>query len=163
MEEATEHTYEDAGRLCGVSAETIRHRAKRGKLRRGRPTNSGRPTVVLTPADIAAISAGRPAPGRPGDQPGVQPPGQPPDETAKALEVAVAALRDALERETARAVAAEMTADQQRAELDAARERERDARAALARAEEAATTVRAELAARTAGGRLARAWRAMWS
>lgn len=56
-----ELTYEAAAVICRVSSEVIRHRAKRGKLRRGRPTNTGKATVILTDDDIAAISAGRPA------------------------------------------------------------------------------------------------------
>lgn len=128
--EPTEHTYEDAGRLCGVSSETIRHRAKRGKLQRGRPTNTGRPTVILTADDIAAISVGRPTTGQPGGAPSVQPGGQTdtrPTEEANilkavlavveqsqalraALEGEAAALREALNRERVRA-------DQTQAEL----------------------------------------------
>ena len=125
--EATEYTYEDAGRLCGVSAETIRQRARRGKLRRGRPTNTGRPTVLLTEQDIAAIAAGRPfivqANGQPDVQPDVQPSGhagwpdgQPTGEAPanpiaiRAHEGEAAALRDALDRERGRV-------DQQRVEV----------------------------------------------
>lgn len=116
--EPIEHTYDDAGRLCGVSAETIRHRAKRGKLMRGRPTNTGRPTVILSLEDISAISAGRPTALQPGGQTGGATPGQAKEETSTikavlavveqsnalrlALEGEAGALREALSRERAR-------------------------------------------------------------
>jgi hypothetical protein len=72
------YTYEDAARVCEVSPETIRARARRGVLKRGRPTNSNRPTVLLSQAEIDAIRNGRPfhpdgrPPGRPDGQPSEQ-------------------------------------------------------------------------------------------
>lgn len=73
------YTYEDAARVCEVSPETIRARSRRGRLRKGKPTNSGRPTVLLSDAEIEAIRNGRPfrpdgqPPGRPDGQPSGQP------------------------------------------------------------------------------------------
>ena len=64
------YTYEDAARVCEVSPETIRARARRGRLKRGRPTNSNRPTVLLSQAEIDAIRNGRPF------HPDGQPPGR---------------------------------------------------------------------------------------
>jgi hypothetical protein len=72
--ERRSYTYEDAARVCEVSPETIRARARRGVLKRGRPTNSNRPTVLLSQAEIDAIRNGRPfhpdgrPPGRPDGQ-----------------------------------------------------------------------------------------------
>lgn len=72
------YTYEDAARVCEVSPETIRARARRGRLERGRPTNSNRPTVLLSQAEIEAIRNGRPfhPPGQPPGRPGGHPSGQ---------------------------------------------------------------------------------------
>ena len=69
------YTYEDAARICEVSPETIRARARRGRLKRGRPTNSGRPTVLLSETEIEAIRNGRPF--RPDGKPPGRPDGQP--------------------------------------------------------------------------------------
>jgi uncharacterized coiled-coil protein SlyX len=127
--EATAFTYEDAARACGVTAETIRLRARRGKLRRGRPTNTGRPTVLLTEAEIAAIRAGRPFRGGVTGHPDVQPPGQPeqPDvqptgqhSTISALAGHVTTLREQLAK--GQADFATMTE-----QLSAERDREREA------------------------------------
>lgn len=131
-----EHTYEAAGRICGVSGETIRHRAKRGKLRRGKPTNTGRPTVLLSEDDIRAITAGRPT----SVQSVGSPPAQPSGETSiikamtavleqsnalrVALEGEATALRDALGRERVRV-------DQMQAEMAAARAAKEAAEGAL--------------------------------
>lgn len=133
-----EYTYAAASRICNVSVETIRARARRGKLDKGRPTNIGRPTVLMSAEDIAAISAGRPTPDhstppaagpdRPGGGPDggpVQPGGGPDDNgrTIKALDGIAAqvemlhatlkgevvALRDALAGERL-ALASERTA-----------------------------------------------------
>jgi hypothetical protein len=140
------YTYEDAGQLCGVSAETIRARARRGKLRRGRPTNSGRPTVLLTAAEVAAVSAGRPfrgvdgqPPGRPDERPSGQSPGQ--AAIVEALTAHIATLREHLARIEAAAGAAQQTVEQERD-----RERAR-AEAAEARAERGEATAAAERAA----------------
>ena len=63
MDEApTPHTYEQAAAALGIQAEAVRARLRRGALRRGPRTNDGRPTVLLSPADIATIRSGlRPA------------------------------------------------------------------------------------------------------
>jgi hypothetical protein len=106
--EATGYTYEDAARVCGVTAETIRLRARRGELRRGRPTNTRRPTVLLTEAEIAAIRAGRPflgeASGQSTGQP-VQPDGQPTGQPSAfvALSDHVTTLKEQLAKADARA------------------------------------------------------------
>lgn len=141
--EPTECTYEEAGRLCGVSAETIRHRAKRGKLQRGRPTNTGRPTVLLTDLDVAAISAGRPTVQPPGRTGGL-PPGQ--DSVVRALEGEATALREALNRERARVDRAEAAVDQQRAELTALHGRLERTEAEVARSRGELARVEAEAA-----------------
>lgn len=157
--DAAEYTYEDAGRACGVSAETIRQRARRGKLRRGRETNTGRPTVLLTEQDIAAIAAGRPfivqADGQPSGQvgrPDVRPSGQieQPDVQPSAALVAVqalegeaAALRDALDRERARV-------DQQQVELVELRGELASRQARLERIEADLTAARGQVEAETA-------------
>jgi hypothetical protein len=106
-EEPTAYTYEDAARLCGVSTETIRLRARRGKLGKGRPTNTNRPTVLLTAADIEAISAGRSINPRPSGRPDdlfARPSGQDgrPDgqnSEIKALTDHVTTLQESLKRE----------------------------------------------------------------
>lgn len=122
--DAAEYTYEDAARACGVTTETIRQRARRGKLTRGRPTNTGRPTVYLSEEDIKAIAAGRPFIGqpvvRPSGQPSgqaVQPDGQPTAESliVKAMEGEAAILRESLKRERDRADRAEAQAVEARA------------------------------------------------
>lgn len=154
--EPVAYTYEDAGQLCGVSAETIRARARRGKLRRGRPTNSGRPTVLLTETEIAAITAGRPfrgVDGQPAGRPDEQPSGRPPGQAAiiEALTAHIATLREQLARveatvEAARQ-AAEQERDQERARAEAAEARAERGEAAAAAERAAAAEERARLLA----------------
>lgn len=156
-----EYTYAAASRICNVSVETIRARARRGKLDKGRPTNIGRPTVLMSAEDIAAISAGRPTPDHPTppaagpDRPGggpdggpVQPGGGPDDNdrTIKALDGIAAqvemlhatlkgevvALRDALASERATNVRERANADRLQSELDVERLRREAIEADLA-------------------------------
>jgi hypothetical protein len=49
------HTYEQAAAVLGIQAEAVRGRLRRGALKRGPRMNDGRPTVLLSPADIATI------------------------------------------------------------------------------------------------------------
>lgn len=148
MTDGTEYTYEDAARLCGVSSETIRQRARRKKLRRGRPTNTGRPTVLLTEQEIAAIGAGQPTGGQPSGRP---------DEPAELAEL----LRDQLARAEARADRSEAREVETRTLLD---RQARELSAALVRtaiAETEARTLRETLeeARRPWVARVIRAWR----
>ena len=140
--DAVEYTYEDAARACGVTTETIRQRARRGKLPRGRPTNTGRPTVLLNDKDIEAIKAGRPFFGQPVGQPSgqaTQPDGQPIDQAVQpsaeslivkvlegetvALRVALTRERDRAERAETQAAEARTLAEQRNVDLMVARER----------------------------------------
>lgn len=137
-QDATSYTYEAAAKLCGVSAETIRQRARRGKLRRGRPNNANRPTVLLTPDEIDALRNGRPfrvtLPGQPNDDlsghvtgPDNQTAGQ--SSTIKALTDHLDSLRQQLGRSEAAADAARQARD-----ADLAKAIEDRAAAALERA-----------------------------
>ena len=56
-EQATPHTYQQAADALGIEAEAVRARLRRGALRRGPLTNDRRPTVLLSPAEIATIRA----------------------------------------------------------------------------------------------------------
>ena len=134
--DATEYTYEDAAKACGVSTETIRQRARRGKLSRGRPTNTGRPTVLLTGQDMAAISAGRTVDRSTSGQPDGWPDGQP----SNALEGETGILHEALARERDRADRAEVQATESRA---LAEQRSGELTAALVRAATAEGEARA--------------------
>ncbi len=128
-----EHTYEEAARLCGVTVETIRQRARRNKLQRGRPTNTGRPTVLLTEQDIAAIAAGRST----SVQPSGQPSGQPD---------ALAVLTGQLEHERRRADQAAERANRSEALASQRGVELADARVRAARAEGEAAALREALA-----------------
>ncbi len=57
-EPPTPHTYEQAATALGIQPEAVRARLRRGALRRGPLTNDRRPTVLLSPAEIATIRAG---------------------------------------------------------------------------------------------------------
>ena len=52
------YTYDRAADVLGIQAEAVRARLRRGALRRGPLTNDHRPTVLLSPAEIATIRAG---------------------------------------------------------------------------------------------------------
>jgi hypothetical protein len=55
----------------GIHPEAVRARLRRNALRRGPPGNDGRPTVLLSPADIASIrGAGRAQPTKAGPRAG---------------------------------------------------------------------------------------------
>jgi hypothetical protein len=123
----TAYTYDQAAAALGIHPEAVRARLRRNALRRGPPGNDGRPTVLLSPADIATVRAAirsQPAKAGPGTDPDAA--GRPDerDRTIKALEDAAAALRETLERER-------KASDQ--LQVDAARERDR-AEGALIRA-----------------------------
>lgn len=166
MPDETGYTYEDAARLCGVSSETIRQRARRGSIRRGRRTNSGRPTVLLTEDELRAIRGDRPvgpdAAGRdrlqPDDRTVAQPVEQPrPDEAAELVEL----LRDQLARAEARADRAEVREVETRTLLE---RQGREVTAALVRTAMAETEARMlreamEEARRPWVARVVRAWR----
>lgn len=159
-----EYTYDAAARACGdgVTPETIRQKAKRGRIRKGRPTNSGRPTVLLTLAEIEAIRSARPfrgAPdgdGRPDGQPVGQPTGQPTDSLllVNVLEAHVQTLREELADMRRRAEKAEERTGEERAAAaeerrQAAEERERilvDAAAERRRLEDALMAAQANVA-----------------
>lgn len=51
----TPYTYEQAAEVLGINAEAVRARLRRGSLRRGPTTNDSRPTVLLSPDDIATL------------------------------------------------------------------------------------------------------------
>ncbi len=53
----TPYTYEQAAAVLGINAEAVRARLRRGSLRRGPSTNDDRPTVILSPDDIATLRA----------------------------------------------------------------------------------------------------------
>ncbi len=57
-EQATPYTYDRAAEALGIQPEAVRARLRRGALRRGPLTNDRRPTVLLSPAEIATIRAG---------------------------------------------------------------------------------------------------------
>jgi hypothetical protein len=188
-EHPTPYTYDQAATALGIHPEAVRAHLQRNALRRGPPANDGRPTVLLSPVDIATIRASiRPQPpaaasdaaGRPGER----------DSTIRAQEGEIDALREALAREreltdkaeaTATIALAELANERVRAaialaEAKAAREATARELRQLERAEaalkasetqrEAAQVAReatrAELAEWAAGGPLARAWRAFW-
>lgn len=144
---ATPHTYQQAAEALGIEAEAVRARLRRGALRRGPPTNDRRPTVLLSPADIATIRTGirhdRPeseadsspdSAGRPDER----------DRTIKALEGALDLLREQFgqDRTTLEAAVVELKARAERAEMEASTERGRADRAEADR-----DTARAETAA----------------
>jgi hypothetical protein len=56
-DQATAYTYEQAATALGIQAEAVRARLRRGALRRGPRANDGRPTVLLSPDDIATLRA----------------------------------------------------------------------------------------------------------
>jgi hypothetical protein len=131
------YTYEDAARLCGVSTETIRLRARRGKLRKGRLTNTNRPTVLMTAAGIEAISAGKPLSGRPDGQiprPDSQPSGQmsrPNGQNSeiKALTDRLATLLEGLDRDQAQIDGLLKDLERERGRVSAAERRATEERA----------------------------------
>ena len=135
----TPHTYQQAAEALGIEAEAVRARLRRGALRRRPLTNDRRPTVLLSPAEIATIRASV----------RTQPAESAPDSVGRPdrRDRRIAALE--AERDAARIAAAAAEGEvkvRQEAEV-----RERQAREAAER----------ELAAWTAGGPLARAWRAL--
>ncbi len=132
-EPPTPHTYEQAAAALGIQPEAVRARLRRGALRRGPLTNDRRPTVLLSPAEIATIRAGvRTQPAESEAESGPESAGRPDerDRTIAALEAEAAALRDALGRERERADrveanwdAASALADQRGREVVELRER----------------------------------------
>src|SRR4051794_2730588 len=104
----TPHTYEQAAAALGIQAEAVRARLRRGALRRGPFTNDRRPTVLLSPADIATIRAGIRAE-RPesGTDSGPASAGHPDERgrTISALQAAAAALHERAARAEAEAAA----------------------------------------------------------
>lgn len=66
-----ELTLEQASDLTGRSIESLRQLARRGRIRKGRQTNSGKSTVILSREDIDRLSKAK-------LQQGGQPTGQPP-------------------------------------------------------------------------------------
>jgi hypothetical protein len=146
------YTYEQAASALGIQAEAVRARLRRGALRRGPKTNDGRPTVLLSPADIATIRAGiRPvhpeagpdAAGRPDER----------DKTIQALEAQASALRERAEK-------AEVRADQ--AQADVATERARVAQADREREEARIRAAAAEGEVKGLREALAEARRPFW-
>ncbi len=120
------YTYDKAGDLLGIEAEAVRARARRGALRRGPRTNDNRPTVLLSPADIATIRAGiRPVRPEAGPETGPDSTGRPDerDRTIKALDGELAAMREALAHEREALQRERVRADA--AVMDASRERDR--------------------------------------
>src|SRR5689334_15350029 len=59
-DKAREYTLAEAAQVCESSIDAIRQKVKRGKIREGRRTNSGKVTVLLTQSEIDAIRAARP-------------------------------------------------------------------------------------------------------
>jgi hypothetical protein len=186
---ATPHTYEQAAAALGIQAEAVRARLRRGALRRGPLTNDRRPTVLLSPADIATIRAGI-RPDRPestsesGPDSAPESAGRPDerDRTINALEAAAAALHERAARAEAERDMAKAAASAERTRAEQAEAEREAARIAAARAEGEAVALRgqvqaerertqaaeaardgarAELADWTAGGPLGRAWRAL--
>lgn len=134
------YTYDQAAAVLSIQAEAVRARLRRGALRRGPKTNDGRPTVLLSTADIATIRAGvRMQPVEPG--PVTEPAGNGrPDErerTIEALKGEATVLREALDRERGRADQAAVTEAAARSELAAERTRAAVAEAKLAAADAA--------------------------
>ena len=120
-EPPTPHTYEQAAAALGIQPEAVRARLRRGALRRGPLTNDRRPTVLLSPAEIATIRAGvRTQPAESEADSGPDSAGRPDerDRTIAALEAEAAALRDALGRERERADRVEANRDAARALAD---------------------------------------------
>ncbi len=110
-DQPTPHTYEQAAAALGIQAEAVRARLRRGALRRGPRTNDGRPTVLLSQADIATIKAGLRTAVHPESGPESSP-----DADTKPGNVLLALLRDQLER-------AQVDADIARAAMVDAQER----------------------------------------
>ena len=128
------HTYDQAAAALGIHAEAVRARLRRGAIRRGPKTNDGRPTVLLSPADIATIRAGVRMPhpearaasaGRPAEQ----------ERTIAALEAEATALREALARERERVDRSEARAEEAIRRLEEERARGEEARIRAARLE----------------------------
>lgn len=139
-EAAVPYTYRQAAEVLGIEAEAVRARLRRGALRRGPRTNDGRPTVLLSPADIETLRAGiRTAREESGAEAGRTAEADSgrteQSRTIRALEGEAAALRDALDRERERADKAEAEAAGLRAEVAAERERVGEARERAARLE----------------------------
>ncbi len=161
-EHPTPHTYEQAAAALGIQPEAVRARLRRGALRRGPLTNDKRPTVLLSPAEIAAIRAGiRPPHPEATPESGPASAGRPDerDRTIQALEADAAALRERagraegesatlrerMESERERADRAEARAGQAEAERDAARAEREAAKVAEAAAEGEARGLREAL------------------
>src|SRR3712207_9174765 len=101
MDEKVPYTYQQAAEALGIEAEAVRARLRRGALRRGPLTNDRRPTVLLSPDEIATIRASIRTQPRDSDPEAAPDSAGRPDEshTIKALEGEAAALRAALGRE----------------------------------------------------------------
>jgi chromosome segregation ATPase len=108
-DQATPHTYQQAAEALGIEAEAVRARLRRGALRRGPLTNDRRPTVLLSPDEIATIRASIRTQAPESELDSAPDSAVRPDEsrTIKALEGEVETLRDALGRERERADKAE--------------------------------------------------------
>jgi hypothetical protein len=133
-EHRTPYTYEQAGKALGIETEAVRARARRGALRRGPTTNDKRPTVLLSPADIATIRAGiRPA--RP--EAGPEAAGRPDEkeQIIKALKAEAVALRERMERAEVRADLAQTELAAERARVTQAEREREQARVQAAAAE----------------------------
>lgn len=70
-----EFTLEQASDLTGRSIESLRQLARRGRIRKGRQTNSGKSTVILSQEDIDRLSKAKL---QQGGQPTGEQVGQPP-------------------------------------------------------------------------------------
>jgi hypothetical protein len=156
-EPPTPHTYHQAADALGIEAEAVRARLRRGALRRGPLTNDRRPTVMLSPAEIATIRAGvrtqhpdstpetgPDSAGRPDER----------DRIISALEAEAATLREVVGRERERADKAEGESAILREQVEAERERagRAEAEREAARAEREAAKVAAALAEGEAKG-----------
>jgi hypothetical protein len=171
VDQQTLYTLAEASALTGLSVEALRLRIKRGKLE-GVRGNDGHPRVRLTSADLEAIQQA-------GQRNSTLAQPEPTLDNVGTIELnvlatAVETLRERAERAEARAEAAQALADRRgeelaelreragRAEGEAAalREQAKAAEARLRGSEEARIAAEAELADWSAGGPLARAWRA---
>lgn len=155
------HTYDQAAAALGIKPEAVRARRRRGDLTRGPNANDGRPTVLLSEAEIATIRA-RVRTVRPEADPASTPEAAPDstgrpdgqDRMVRALEDAQALLRDQLallrdqlgeDRATLETAVLELKARAEKAEIQVSAE---GARADRAEAER--DTARAETAAERA-------------
>jgi hypothetical protein len=150
-------TLAEASEATGLTVEALRQRIKRGKLR-GLKGNDGLLRVRLAQADIAELQGGRTTSQLVG-----QPTGQLVDQPVEAL------LRQQLQHAEERALAAQAVADSRAEALALLHERigRAEGEAAALRdqlhaRQAGAEVTQAELSAWTAGGPIARAWRAFW-